>query len=76
MNKLQQECEEWEEAWKLYLSLTSVDDWHITDTSRIWKEMYKKQSLPYIDLLKDIYYNYDLPDGVDQKIEELLGDLL
>jgi hypothetical protein len=37
---------------------------------------YSQDNQKYIDLLKDIYYNYDLPSGVDQKIEKLLGDLL
>lgn len=76
MNKLHQECDEWEEAWKLYLSKTSVDDWYTSDASHVWQEAYKKQALPYIDLLKDIYYNYEVSNEVDMKIEKLLGDLL
>ena len=31
---------------------------------------------PMMDLLKDIYYNYEVGGDVDKKIEKLLGDLL
>lgn len=31
---------------------------------------------PMMDLLRDIYYNYEVGGDVDKKIELLLGDLL
>lgn len=76
MNKLQQEFYEWQASWERYLSRESTDNYDEVDVSHVWKAVYDKQTLPYIDLLKDIYYNHDLPNGVDQKIEKLLGDLL
>lgn len=43
---------------------------------QVLEKKYSKDNQKYIDLLKDIYYNYGLPNSVDQKIEKLLGDLL
>ena len=37
---------------------------------------YSQDNQKYIDLLKDIYYNSEVSDEVDMKIEKLLGDLL
>lgn len=37
---------------------------------------YSQDNQKYIDLLKDIYYNENPPNRIDEKIEKLLGDLL
>jgi len=83
MDKLQQDFEEeYSELKDDLLALghsEGVIDEELRLMSMVWKHAhnkYSKDNQKYIDLLKDIYYNYDLPNGVDQKIEKLLGDLL
>lgn len=83
MDQLQQDFEEeYSELKDDLLALghsESVVDEELRLMFMVWKHAHNKYSQDnkkYIDLLKDIYYNYDLPKGVDQKIEKLLGDLL
>lgn len=91
MNQIQQENDEWGVAWQNYLAgnqrfdeefLIAYNNFtcdynpeQIRLAHYFWVAS-KRVNQKYIDLLKDIYYNYDLPNGVDQKIEKLLGDLL
>ena len=81
MNKLQQDFEEeYSELKDDLLALghsESVIDEELRLMSMVWKHAHNKYSQDnqkYIDLLKDIYYAYDLPDGAFQKIKKLLGD--
>ena len=86
MSKLQQDFEEWATSYhgaynigKVSIPVLVYSNHNVHHDWTMWQRVYNKYSQDnqkYIDLLKDIYYNYDLPNGVDQKIEKLLGDLL
>ena len=83
IDKVQQDFEEW--AVRTYgtarmgfsAGFYSRDEVHAAwQTWQASHNKYSQDNQKYIDLLRDIYYNYEVGVDLDKKIEKLLGDLL